>query len=458
MDALEVRLKYGLYALFLLFFLAIPGCKREIVPEPYLPTNAHAAYLNSLEQANLTDTALGRDWISASKEALLEPVDISPPFKEVFYVDSAAAFAVGYRFDVKRGQRIELEIGFQGQQLTRFFIDLFRVNGESTQEWVLVASSNQDKNRLEFEPRRDAPYVVRLQSELLRGGQFQVLIRNVASLDFPVSGRNSRSIQSGFGAPRDAGRRVHHGVDIFAPRHTPVFAPSKAYVRFVGEQNLGGRTVWLYDSKRSLHLYFAHLQRQDVEQYTNVEAGQIIGTVGNSGNARTTAPHLHFGIYVPGKGPVDPYHFISKTNVTPAKIEADLKALGYWVRAKIPTVVLKSYLDSRSREGVPLEQNSPMKVLAAAGNRYRIQLPDGVSGCVPAGSVTPAEKTLHRQAAFIRQTVKETPAQDATTMEWVRPGEEFFILGRYEEYWLVRTQQGSTGWMQITQTSSSDSR
>ena len=44
------------------------------------------------------------------------------------------------------------------------------------------------------------------------------------SMAFPVSGHDSRAIKSGFGVPREAGRRTHHGVDIFAPRGTPVLA------------------------------------------------------------------------------------------------------------------------------------------------------------------------------------------------------------------------------------------
>jgi murein DD-endopeptidase MepM/ murein hydrolase activator NlpD len=105
--------------------------------------------------------------------------------------------------------------------LTVPFFIIYRVTGESIKEWVLVASANEKEKRLAFEPRQDAKYVVRLQPELLRGGQYTVTIRNVASLAFPVSDKNRHSIGSKFGAPRDGGRRKHNGVDIFAPRHTP---------------------------------------------------------------------------------------------------------------------------------------------------------------------------------------------------------------------------------------------
>ncbi len=82
-----------------------------------------------------------------------------------------------------------------------------------------------------------------------------------------------------------------------------MLATSRARVRRIDEWKLGGRVIWLEDPERNLRLYFAHLQTQDVEDGTWVQAGERIGTVGNSGNARTTPPHLHFGIYVRAKAP-----------------------------------------------------------------------------------------------------------------------------------------------------------
>ena len=57
-----------------------------------------------------------------------------------------------------------------------------------------------------------------------------------------------------------------------------------------------------------------------------MKAGQVIGTVGNTGNARTTPPHLHFGIY--RNGPIDPFHFIAETDTVPDRIQGDSLLLG----------------------------------------------------------------------------------------------------------------------------------
>ena len=285
---------------FILFFFTILviGCKKEKVPEVYKPSNAHEEYIYSLKTANLSETALGRDWINASVDALKNPVGISTPFEEVFYIDPNDPAAYAYLFDVKRGQRIEVDITLFSKDTSILFIDVYREQGESFEEWIIVASADKEEHRLEFEPRRDARYIVRLQPELLRGGQFNIIIRLVPSLDFPVEGRGNQSIQSFFDSPRyrDGKRVRHNGVDIFARRHTPILAPCDAYVQRVDTGEIAGNYIYLYDSKRYLYIYFAHLQTQDVKPHTKVISGQKIGTMGNTGNAITTPPHLHFGI------------------------------------------------------------------------------------------------------------------------------------------------------------------
>ena len=308
--------------------LACSSCKKEKVPKAYYPRSAYEAYQHSLEQANLIGTALGREWIQAGEEALNAPNQISLPYDQAFLWDIRKADASGYRIFAKRGVRIEVEITVVSEDSLQLFADLFRETGDTAIQRVHVATADDINHRLEFEPRRDSYYVLRLQPELLRGGTIRLLIREFPSIGFPVKGKSSRAISSFFGDPRDGGSREHHGVDIFAPRHTPVLAPSDASVTRVGEGDRGGRHIWLYDSKRSMYLYFAHLETQEVSRGEMVKAGQLIGTVGNSGNARYTPPHLHFGIY--NRGPIDPFSFIAETDTIPEKILGD-SLLSGWI-------------------------------------------------------------------------------------------------------------------------------
>jgi murein DD-endopeptidase MepM/ murein hydrolase activator NlpD len=436
------------FAIFVSFLL-FSHCQKEIVPEPYKPSNSHEAYAQALRSAGLAHTAMARDWILASENAMKNPVDVEPPFEEAFYIDHASAFAVAYHFSVLKGQRVEIDVAFDGQRRCRLFMDLFRIRGLSYEDWRLVASDNNNEKHMEFEPKQDAEYVIRLQPELLRGGRFTVTIRNVASLGFPVLGYDHHAIGSGFGEPRDGGRRKHHGVDIFTKRHTPVIAPSRAFVRRVSETDIGGRNIWLHDAKRNLHLYFAHLQTQEVQENTYVEPGQRIGTVGNTGNARRTPPHLHFGIYVRGEGPVDPVNFIKKSDSKPEEITADLNALGQWARSNRSLTTLKSSASSQSLEITRLKPYSAVKVQAASGSAFRVLLPDGLSGYVPCRSIESITQSLAVQQTDCDQEVRAAPMEQAAVVEKIDEGEEFAVLGHHEGYILVRTHKETVGWLLI---------
>lgn len=124
---------------------------------------------------------------------------------------------------------------------------------------------------------------------------------------FPVADKSSRDIISRFGDAR--GRRKHQGIDIKAGRGTAVLAIADGTVERVNNGGNGGRQVWLRLPDSTL-VFYAHLHEQWVEPKERVYAGQAIGSVGNTGNARHTRPHLHFEIILPGKGEVDPARFL----------------------------------------------------------------------------------------------------------------------------------------------------
>ena len=126
---------------------------------------------------------------------------------------------------------------------------------------------------------------------------------------FPVFGLNAR-FSSDYGAPR-AGTGWHHGNDIFAPIGTPVLAVADGVLSKVGVNTLGGNRLWLKDDLGNTY-YYAHLSgyAAHVADGVRVRGGEIIAFVGNTGQAITTPPHLHFEIH-PNDGPsVDPYPYL----------------------------------------------------------------------------------------------------------------------------------------------------
>lgn len=127
---------------------------------------------------------------------------------------------------------------------------------------------------------------------------------------FPVFGAGA-TFTSDYGAPR-AGTGWHQGNDIFAPIGVPVLAVADGVLSKVGVNTLGGNRLWLTDDLGNAY-YYAHLSgyASNVADGLRVRAGEIIGFVGNTGQAITTPPHLHFEIH-PGDGAsVDPYPFLT---------------------------------------------------------------------------------------------------------------------------------------------------
>ena len=113
-----------------------------------------------------------------------------------------------------------------------------------------------------------------------------------------------------WGAARSQGRS-HEGIDIFAPRGTPIQSTTQGIVRKVGENNLGGRVVVVVGPGGAGH-YYAHLEDYaDISPNDWVNAGDIVGYVGDSGNAKGTPPHVHYGIYINGSA-VNPYPLLQK--------------------------------------------------------------------------------------------------------------------------------------------------
>lgn len=426
----------------ILFIAFLSGCKKEIVPKRYRPRNEHGLYSQSLRQANLLESALGQDWLKSSQKSLENAIKIETPYQEAFFLDPAKAESMGYRFSVKRGQKIGVKAKMLHADSLKLFIDLYRVNDDSLKYYQLVASADSTSQQLEFEPRRDADYILRLQPELLRGGRIDVIIQKIPSFSFPVAGRSSRAIESYFGDPRDEGKREHHGVDIFARRHTPIIAPTRAYVKSVATRGIGGNIIWLRDAKGH-HLYFAHLQKQFAREHTYVNPGDTIGTVGNTGNAARTPTHLHFGIYK--RGPIDPIYFIKETNITLPAISANLELLGNWVRTKE-----KSYLNHPNHLDAPIdtmELYQPMKVIGVVESSYRVVLPTGLIGYINESEIEPAAEPILNQLSLEPSPLLLSPSQNSVTKANLPAGEALSILAKHESYWFVRTSVGQFGWI-----------
>lgn len=351
------------------------------------PRTGHERYARALYDAGLDSTALGREWLAASDSALRAPYPVALPARELGAYSRTEARAVAYRITLRHGERLRVSVRADGAP-ARLYLDLFEISGDSgaifahrvSADDVPATDSAAALLTLQHEATRDGSYALRLQPELLRSGRFEIAIRVEPILAFPVDGRGNAAIQSLFGVDRDGGRRAHKGIDIFAPRGTPVLAATDGVVRSTSPNNLGGNVVWLADARRPQSLYYAHLDRHVVSEGQQVRTGDTLGFVGNTGNARTTAPHLHFGIYTPG-GPIDPLQYVRQVTADAPRITGDTSVLGQRVRL-VSTQPLRTSAESVERAPAQVARATIVQVMGAAADRFRVQLDDGTSGYV----------------------------------------------------------------------------
>jgi len=128
---------------------------------------------------------------------------------------------------------------------------------------------------------------------------------------------------SSWGAPRSG--HSHKGNDLMAPKHTEVYAAADGVVLWVRDRGSAGRYVAI-DHGDGWETWYMHLNNDNpgtddgaapmelgvaVEVGDRVEKGQVIGWVGDSGNAEGSSPHTHFELHYDGS-PIDPYPYLIK--------------------------------------------------------------------------------------------------------------------------------------------------
>jgi len=291
--------------------------------QPATSSPARDAYIR--ERARASDPSIAR-WSEAGDRALTTPMSVQLPYSTYYQLDETTTTVGAYAFDLQPGGRLQAR--FTGlEHPAAAFVELFLQQGSQ------VRLIDAGRHSAQTVSRYGGRYVVRVQPELGLVGTFQLRIEGDGAFAapvaadaasyrtlpasryiFPVEGRDSRAIRSEWGDPRGGGRR-HEGVDIFAPRGTPVLAATDGVIVSVRNTPIGGKVVWMRPDGEDLELYYAHLDRQDVLPGQRVSAGDRIGLVGNTGNARGTSPHLHFGVYRNGgRVAINPDTWLARTS------------------------------------------------------------------------------------------------------------------------------------------------
>lgn len=426
----------GLFAL-----CALAACGGEQLRELFDAYTPHERYERLLRAQGFDQTALGREWVTAAASSLAEPVSVQSPFREEGFLDPRAASAVAYAIDLRRGQRVTVTFESAPDAAFQVFLDLFAA-GEAAPE--RLASADSLARALAYVARHDGTFLVRVQPELLRGGRYAVTIVVGPTLAFPVHGRDTMAIRSRYGAPRDAGRRRHEGLDIFAPRGTPVLAAADGVVRSTRSNRLGGNVVWLRDDLGRSH-YYAHLERHAVTRGVRVRTGDTIGFVGNSGNARTTPPHLHFGVY--RRGSFDPFPALQPLPSIPPTFAGDAGAIGTVARIAQRAAAVRQRPSRRAAVLTDLPLHTALRIDGGVGEWYRVALPDGVRGYVAAAAIEAAAGPIRSTVLAEGAGVYAVPGRRGLPVDSVPAGVEVPVIGAFGEALLISGPRGRVGWV-----------
>jgi len=320
----------------------------------------HEQYADKLEDKKLDNTPEGRAWLAASTKALENPQVIQLPYKQNGSFQGNKPRSMGLKFRANQGERLTFTLN--KHQASRFAVysDLFKANDIPGSP---VLSADTSLSQFNYDVIEPGDYILRIQPELFQNGEYSLSVAVGPSLGFPVS-YSKANVGSFWGDTRDGGKRSHEGIDIFVPKNSPAIAAATGYITGVRQEGIGGKTVWLRPEGKNYTLYYAHLDKQLVQEGQFVQKGQTIGLVGNTGNAKHTASHLHFGIYT-SNGAVNPWPFVNKTIKSASEIP--YKSLA---------VSLK-LIKSKNAGDKLIASNTILTPLAVTSNAYIAETPDG---------------------------------------------------------------------------------
>ena len=376
---LQMRAFIQLFAVFLatVYMLA---CKPAPVSH-WFPVTPLEHYEKELYKAELEKTPAGQIWFKESKRVLSDSIFSVVPYQERFYLgDSVPAQAIRLKIPIGR-KLVITPLRSEEDTISKLFVELYRIkkNGKP-QRLEYLAKEAQSLTYLNEE---EDTLLLRLQTGLNEKSSVSLTLTTLPSLGFPVAGHNMSHVISVWGVDRDGGARRHEGIDIRAKRGTPVVAAENGFITQTGTNNLGGKIVFLSSAGSSYSLYYAHLDSQLVSVGKRVLKGDTLGLVGNTGNAITTAPHLHFGIYSHGSGAVNPLPFINDRKEKIPGLPEQSRWLGDTVKIRKKANLFASPQFQETERIMALPQYTIVRIIGEMAKGFRVATESGTIGYIP---------------------------------------------------------------------------
>ncbi|MCR9286909.1 MAG: M23 family metallopeptidase [Bacteroidetes bacterium] len=358
------------YLLFFSFIFLIQSCDTiQYRNSPY------GKYRRSLQKENIPSEQVDK-WTLIGEQTLLDSLFITAPLKLLGRINKGQINAWGYRIRLNSGVKLNLELT---SNITReqLFLDFFFVEENGNLDYL---GSLEDTTTFQYEVLETGDYHIRIQPALFQNAEFELKLSLKPIYEtFPIKGKGSRAIGSFWGDPRDGGKRKHEGIDIFAPKNFLLLAVCDGEIDRVENGGIGGKTVWLYDPELKQSVYYAHLNEQLVKEGQRVKAGDLIGRVGNTGNAKTTPPHLHFGIYPDGMGAIDPLYFLQKQPSKIPNIQVDTSLIGQKKQVSSSSKISNSLI-KKEAESILITPSATFTIIGAVKSYYHIKMENGITG------------------------------------------------------------------------------
>ncbi|PQJ31366.1 hypothetical protein BST92_05255 [Nonlabens arenilitoris] len=306
-------------------------------------------------------------WNNLLSNAVKDQVVVNNSIAEQVVTSNEKPFTAGYLINLKLGEVLMSTVDLQDS----WILEARNLSGDLLQD----AQLKNNALVLNYTPNKDIKIRVILQAKLETESQTEFKIYTAPQYDFPVAGKGNSAIQSFWGASRGGGSRKHEGNDVFAPKGHPVVAITYGTVSSIRNRGLGGKQVWVKDYDNGYLHYYAHLDDWIVKEGDMVWSGDTLGYVGNTGNAKNTPPHLHFGIYKNGSA-VDPKPFIWRTQVPENTITLpqliNPRANGFAANLRTEP--------SSSSDILQDVKTAPVTIIGNTGNWYHVRTSAGLSG------------------------------------------------------------------------------
>lgn len=357
----------------LLLIVVISSCTK--IKDLFVPPSPRELYQREFP-GNDEDYIL---WDQAFQRSILERLSIQLPYSETGHFFSEEMQVYSYDTDLRQGEIFHLDI-YTDSSDVRLFVDFFKATEDSMNPYEYIKRNDLSDRYFQHRVDETGTYKIIIQPEIKRQSGFSFSAYTLPSYGFPVVGKSNSDIRSFWGASRDGGRRSHEGIDVFAPRGTPVVAVTDGYIRSTGDRGLGGKQVWLRTNLFGSSLYYAHLDSIAVSATDRVNKGDTLGFVGNTGNARTTDPHLHFGIYY-NRGAVNPLPYIYQRepfSIPPVVPKWETREIS--IQSNVANLRLQASLQGERIDQV--QQGEILYLMGYADNWRHVQTTGGIRAYV----------------------------------------------------------------------------